>query len=97
MNCAVLRRLHNTGFGHRGIPQRQVLADGALEQRYVLVYQRHGVIQDGTCDLAAGFAIEQYIPGPRLIQARDEPRNRGFAAARRADQGHPFAGLERKA
>ena len=72
--------------GRAGAPVGDVLGDGRREQERVVADDRHGLAQRAQLDLAHVGAVEQDLPGARVVQSRDQRDEARLARAGRADQ-----------
>lgn len=83
-------------LGHCRIPHRQVVRDRRLEQHDALVHEGHRRREQVPVPGAAGQAVEQDLPRPRLVQSHDQLHQRGLARAGGAHQRHALTGLHGK-
>ena len=69
-----------------GLPEGDVLADGAGEQERLLRDDPHLRAQRAAGDVAQVVPVDQDAPGGRVVEARDELCHRRLARAGRADE-----------
>ena len=78
--------------GGVGIAPEQIAADGALEEHGLLRNDRDALAQGFLADIAHVHAAQQHAAFGRVVEAGDESDERGFAAARAADDADGLAG-----
>ena len=91
-------RAGRCGFGRTAQPEGHVLEHGHVaEQGVVLEDEAH--LPAACVPSGDVLVVEQdgAAAAVRLLQAGDNPQQRGLARARRAKQRHQFAGGDRKA
>src|SRR5687767_6410209 len=76
------------------IPERQVIPYGAMEELYLLCHYPDTPAQLGQLHLAQLAAAEVNRPLLRVVESRQQPRDRRLAAASAAEQAQHPARLE---
>ena len=74
--------------------ERQVLAHARLEDVGLLRDQRRDAAEVAQAD--AGDAVDLEVAVVRFVEAGQDAHQRALARAARADQGDPFAALQRE-
>lgn len=82
------------GIGDGGVPEGEVVADGAGEEEDFLFDGGDRVTEDRSGDVLAGDAIKADFTRPGLIESGDDFGEGGFAGAGTADEGDALAGGE---
>src|SRR6202030_4377445 len=80
-----------------GVPHRQVVSDGALKHKDLLVNHSDGVVQQSWWNLLSRDPVEQDFSAPLSEKAGHDLGGGGFTAAAPADQGNPLSGLDGEA
>src|SRR5450631_219336 len=80
------------GLVARGLPEREVLAHGALEEHHVLVDEGDALGEMRAIVGRARRAVEEDLPAPWTIEARGQASERRLARARSADESDASAG-----
>ena len=84
-------RLDQPVRGNRLVPERQILANRALEETDVCVDQLDRVDKDLARELARGLAVVEDFAAPWLVEPGGEAADRRFSASRAAHQGDALA------
>src|ERR1700722_2111393 len=87
-----LRRSNDTLDRQRGIGQRNVVPDRAVEQHVFLKHDTDLATQPGRIDLREIDAVDQHTAALRDIEALDELGERALARAGRTDDADQLAG-----
>ena len=92
MHLRVAGRTDHVRVGDGAVGKAEIVLHGAGEQEDVLIHHRHGGGERRPVIGGHGLAVKENLALPRLIQPRHQPRDGGFAAARRTHQRHLAAG-----
>ena len=60
---------HHSKVFYRLVPHLDIVCNGALKERHILIDHRHGVDESHAVDGAAGLAVEEHLALPGLIQS----------------------------
>ena len=96
MRARQLRHADHLAARHRRIGERDVVMDGAVEQKVFLEHHADLAAQPGGIGLRDVDAVDQDLAALRLIKTLDELRQSRLAGARRADDANHLAGLDRE-
>src|SRR5258707_3549300 len=91
VNRRVFGCLDQRAFFDRGVPESHVLANAPVKQKNVLVHEGNRVVEDGPGDFVPMPVVEENFSSPRLVEAGHDFGDRGFPAARTADQSHALS------
>ena len=96
VRVGVARRCFELVLGRVGLAEAQILLDRAVEQIGVLVHDGDLAAQRLGIERAQIMAADPDRPGLRIEQAQQQPRDRRFARAARADDADLLAGGDRE-
>lgn len=78
--------------GGVGFAVGDVLADGAVEEEYVLADEADCASQGGVAEIGEGEAVEGDLAREGIVEPEEEADDGGFSGAGGADDGVGFAG-----
>ena len=93
----VARGVLDLGVRGAGAAERDVGADGVVEERRFLRDERDRAAQRSDRDVAHVLAVDAHGAVGHVVEARQQVEDGGFAGARGADEGDGFAGLDGEA
>ncbi len=88
------RRLLDLGAAGLGPAVADVVGDGVVEQQRVLRHDAHAPAQAADPHLPEVLAVDQHPSAVGIVEAQQQPRQRGLAGAAAADHGQRAAGRD---